>query len=116
MSVHMKMLIVEDHDDMRISLTHQFELENFDIDTASDGNTGLSKMKENDYDIVLLDLKLPGMDGMTILKEIRRERRLPNVIVITAVNDLPTAQECLKLGARDYISKPYDPEELLDVV
>ncbi len=59
---------------------------------------------------------MPRMDGMTVLKEMRKTGKNPHVIMLTGVNDVPTAMECVKMGARDYISKPYDPEELLHVV
>jgi len=73
-------------------------------------------MKKNHYDIVLLDVKMPRMDGMTVLQEMKKIEKFPHVIILTAVNDVSTALECVKMGAKDYISKPYDPEELLHVV
>lgn len=116
MESRVRMLIVEDDQEIRSMLAQQFETEDFIVETTGDGVLAFSMIKENDYDIVLLDLKLPGMDGMTLLRGVNRIGRLPNVIVLTAVNDLSTAQECMKLGAKDFISKPYDPEELLGVI
>lgn len=116
MSTHLKMLCVDDNADLRESLADQFKMENFDVDTAEDGDIAVEKIKKNHYDIILLDVKMPRMDGMTVLKEMKTLNKNPHVIMLSAVNDVPTAMECVKLGAKDYISKPYEPEELLHVV
>lgn len=110
------MLCVDDNKDLRESLKDQFTYEDFDVDLAEDGDVALEKIKNNQYDIVLLDVKMPKMDGLTVLKEMKKNNRLPNVIMLSAVNDVPTALECVKLGAKDYVSKPYEPEELLHIV
>ena len=116
MKTHLKMLCVDDNPDLRNALAQQFILEDFDVDTAVDGVNAVEKIAANHYDIVLLDLKMPRMDGMGVLKEIKAMNKNPHVIVLTAVADVPTALECVKLGADDYVSKPYDPEDLLHVV
>ncbi len=110
------MLVVEDHDDMRAALTEQFREENFSVDAVDDGVPALERIRKKQYDIVLLDLKLKQMDGLELLKQMKAIQRLPKVVVITAVDSVPVAIECVRLGAKDYISKPYDPEELLHVV
>jgi DNA-binding response OmpR family regulator len=112
----MKMLCVDDNADLRWSLKEQFEMEDFSVDTATDGSDALEKIKMNNYDIVLLDVKMPKMGGMDVLKEMKKQNKYPHVIMLSAVDDVPTAIECVKLGAKDYIQKPYDPEELLHVV
>lgn len=116
MKTHLRMLCVDDNADLRNSLAQQFVLEDFDVDTAVDGRDALAKIAANNYDIVLLDLKMPGLDGMGVLRELKTMNKNPHVIVLTAVADVPTALECVKMGARDYVSKPYDPEDLLHVV
>lgn len=116
MPAHMKMLCVDDNPDLRLSLKEQFEMEDFHVDTATDGDEALEKIKGNEYDIVLLDVKMPKMGGMDVLKEMKKINKYPHVIMLSAIDDVPTAIECVKLGAKDYISKPYDPEELLHVV
>ena len=110
------MLCVDDNEELRNTLSRQFMDEDFDVDTADDGDVALEMIKNNQYDIVLLDLKMRKMDGKTVLKEMHKMNKFPHVIILTGVNDVPTAIECVKLGAKDYISKPYDPAELLDVV
>lgn len=113
---HMRMLCVDDNEDLRNSLAQQFLNEDFEVETASDGEMALEMIKENTYDIVLLDLKMPKMDGVSVLKQLKLINKNPHIIMLTGVDDVPTAIECVKLGARDYISKPYDPEDLLHVV
>jgi len=110
------MLCVDDKEDLRKSLTQQFTNEDFDVDTAEDGDVALEKIKANHYDIVLMDLKMPKMSGKDVLIEMRKLNKNPYVIILSAGDDLTVAQECVKLGAKDYIQKPYDPEELLHVV
>ena len=116
MGHNLKMLCVDDNPDLRKSLQEQFLAEEFDVETAEDGFTALERIKHTHYDIILLDMVMPNMDGIAVLKEMKKLNRYTNVIMLTAVNDVPTAIECVRLGAKDYISKPYDPEELLHVV
>ncbi len=116
MGHNLKMLCVDDHPDLRRSLEQQFLSEDFDVDTAVDGLDAIEKIKENHYDIILLDMIMPKMNGMQVLQEMKRLNKYTNVIMLTAVDDVPTAMECVKAGAKDFIQKPYDPEELLHVV
>jgi len=116
MKTHLKMLVVDDNADLRNNLAQQFIAEDFDVDMAPNGLDAVEKIRNGNYDIVLLDLKMPGLDGMGVLKHIKTMNKNPHVIMLTAVADVPTAQECVKLGASDYVSKPYDPEDLLHIV
>jgi two-component system response regulator AtoC len=116
MAQNLCMLCVDDNTQLREELRLQFIAEDFRVDTAEDGDVALEMIKKNSYDIVLLDLKMPRMNGMTVLKELKKINKVANVVMLTAVDDIPTALECVKLGAKDYISKPYDPAELLHVV
>ncbi len=111
-----RILCVDDDRNLRQSLEEQFTYEDFAVDTAENGVAALEKIRSNQYDIVLLDIKLPKMDGITVLREMKKMGRLTNVIMLTASDDVATANECVKIGAKDYISKPYDPEELLHIV
>ena len=113
---HMNMLVVDDNINLRQTLKDQFINEEFDVDTAEDGEIALEMMQKKHYDIILLDVMMPKMDGLEVLKEMKKINRLPHVIMLSALNDLPTAKKCVELGAKDYISKPYEPEELLHVV
>ncbi len=113
---HLKILCVDDHPDLLDSLIQLFKAEDFDVDAAENGIVALEKMKKKMYDLVLLDLMMPEMDGMTTLQEMRKASVFPKVIMLTGVDDVATALKCVQLGAKDYISKPYDPEELLHTV
>ena len=116
MAHHPNMLCIEDNEELRNSVSQQFTMEDFIVDTAEDGEIGLKKTREKIYDIVLLDMKMPKMDGLQVLKEMKKNDYFPSVIMLTAVDDTQLAIECIRLGAKDYISKPYDPDELLHVV
>jgi DNA-binding response OmpR family regulator len=111
-----KILCVDDSAELRAALEDQFTNEDFDVDTAGNGQVALEKIGTTDYDIVLLDMKMPGMNGMAVLQEMKKAGRLTNVIMLTGVDDLTTANECVRLGAKDFVQKPYEPEELLHVV
>jgi DNA-binding response OmpR family regulator len=116
MATHMKMLCVDDNEDLRNSLADQFRNEDFDVETAVDGQMALDLITKNNYDIVLLDLRMPRLDGVGVLRELKKTGKDPHVIMLTGVDDVQTAIECVKLGARDYIQKPYDPQDLLHIV
>jgi DNA-binding response OmpR family regulator len=111
-----RMLCVDDNPDLRRTLEQQFENEDFVVDTAGDGESALKKITAAGYDIVLLDVKMPNMNGLAVLQEMKRLGKLTNVIMLTGIDDTQVALECVKLGARDFIQKPYDPEELLHIV
>ena len=76
--------------------------------TALDGNAALAKLAAQDFDVVLLDIRLPGMSGMEVLRKALIDHQNTATIMVTAVNDVDTAVEAMKLGASDYIVKPFD--------
>jgi len=106
------LLIVDDEPAIRDSLTSWFEEDGFDVDSAEDARAALAKLDARPVDIVLLDIKMPGMDGMELLKRIRA--MVPDVVVImiTAFASVETAVQALKDGAFDYVTKPFDPDDL----
>jgi DNA-binding response OmpR family regulator len=108
-----KILVIDDEDMLRHTLTRVLRRLNYEVATAADGPDALRLLAESSYDLIYLDIRLPGMDGLQILKEIRqRDAKLP-VILLTAYGSLQTALEALRLGATDYLLKPVDPEVLL---
>ncbi len=111
-----KILIVDDEPSVCNSLGEWFLEDGFNVETAQNGEIALQKMHGNTFDIILLDIKMPGMDGITLQKKIREID--PNIIVIimTAFASVETAVEALKLGAFDYITKPFDPDDLSRLV
>ncbi|MFA7361236.1 MAG: sigma-54 dependent transcriptional regulator [Candidatus Kapaibacterium sp.] len=111
-----KLIIVDDERIVRESLRHWFEEEGYIIDTAENGNEALQKFSVNKYDLALLDMKMPGMTGLELLKKIREIDENCISILITAFASVPTAIQALKDGAYDYVTKPIDPDELNNIV
>lgn len=111
-----KILIVDDEKNIRLTLKSCLDEEGFEIDIAINGEEALKKILSNNYDLVLLDLKMPGMDGMEVLKEIRKKGNEINVIIMTAYGTVEKAVEAMKLGAIDFLSKPFTPEEIRKIV
>lgn len=114
-----KILIVEDDSFLLSVLSDKFAKDDCEVDVASDGEAGLQKAREGDYDIMLLDLVLPGMDGFSVLKEIRDNgptKPLP-VIVLSNLYDKTSIDKAILLGAKDYIVKAYSiPEDIVNKV
>ncbi|MDH3456528.1 MAG: sigma-54 dependent transcriptional regulator [Gemmatimonadota bacterium] len=111
-----KILIVDDEMSVRQSLGEWFLEDGFEVETAEDGNVALQKMGHGPYNIVLVDLKMPGMDGIALQKRIREIDSRATVIILTAYASVDTAVEALKLGAFDYVTKPVDPDDLSNLV
>ncbi|HQI40281.1 MAG: Fis family transcriptional regulator [Ignavibacteriales bacterium UTCHB2] len=111
-----KILIVDDEKIVRESLYHWFEEDNYEVDTAEDGETALQKYEKGKYDILLVDMKMPGMSGLDLLTKVKEIDKDALVILITAFASVPTAITALKNGAFDYITKPVDPDELAHIV
>ncbi len=109
----MRMLVVEDEARIRAFLARAFEAEGFAVDVVGDGKQGLSLALTGSYAFVLLDLLLPGIDGLEVLRELQRERPQLPVLILSARSDLPTKLQSFELGAVDYIAKPFSLEELL---
>src|SRR4030067_525557 len=105
-------LIVDDEFSVRDSLYNWFKTEGYRADTAENGMEALKKLQESLWDIVLLDIKMPGMDGMELQKHIKKIDSTIVVIIITAYATVDTAVEAMKEGAYDYLSKPIDPDKL----
>jgi len=109
-------LIVDDEKIVRESLFHWFEEEGYFVDTAEDGETALKKYEKSKFDLLLVDMKMPGMSGLYLLSKIKTIDNDALVILITAFASVPTAISALKNGAYDYVTKPVDPDELTYLV
>ena len=109
-------LIVDDELSVRSSLEEWFKEDGFRVEAAADGAAGLRAMERGPFDIVLLDLKMPGMDGITLQKRIREIDPQATIIILTAYASVETAVQALKLGAYDYVTKPVDPDDLANLV
>ena len=109
-------LIVDDELSVRKSLEHWFLEDGFEVETAENGNEALEKMNEHLFDIYLVDIKMPGMDGITLQKKIKEIHEDALVIIITAYASVDTAVDALKHGAFDYVTKPIDPDDMSNLV
>src|SRR5678815_5080840 len=112
MSSMYNVLIVEDHDRLREQLGNFYEQEGFRVVTASSGEEGVTKLAQEKFSIVVSDVKMPGMDGFQLARHIREKCPDTDVILITAFGNIKQAVEAMKLGASDYITKPFQPEAI----
>ncbi len=109
----MHILLVEDEGKIADFVRAGLKEQGFVVDYCDNGNDGYLRASEQDYDVLLLDIMVPGKDGLSILKQIRRQGRTTPVILLTARNELDDRLEGLNLGADDYIAKPFFVEELV---
>jgi DNA-binding NtrC family response regulator len=116
MNTKANILIVDDELIVRESLLHWFEEDNYNVETAEDGETALKKFEKGKYDLILLDMKMPGISGLDLLTKLKEYDQDVIVILITAFASVPSAIRALKDGAYDYITKPIDPDELSHIV
>lgn len=107
-----KILIVEDEEAIADLEKDYLELSGFEVEVANDGERGLKKALENDYDLFILDLMLPGVDGFEICRQVRDEKNTPIIMVSAKKDDIDKIRG-LGLGADDYITKPFSPSELV---
>ncbi len=116
MSKKISILIVDDEESVRSSLYNWFIEDDYRVDCAEDAKKALSILESDSFDIVLADIKMPGMDGLEMLKRIKSFRKDAIVIVMTAFATVDTAVQALKDGAFDYITKPFDPDDLSHLI
>ncbi len=111
-----KILVVDDEPTARRSWRDILRLEGYQVETAADGKAALEAMKKTEFDVVLLDLKMPGMGGLEVLRTASKLHPDTQIIVLTAHGSLDSAIEALRQGAHDYLLKPASPEDVLDSV
>lgn len=109
----MKVILVEDEKNLARSIKYLLNSENIEVDVADDGLIGYRLIKDNLYDVIILDIMLPSMDGYSILKKIREEGNKTPVMFLTAKNTTLDKVNGLNLGADDYLAKPFNNEELV---
>lgn len=105
-------LIVEDEENMVSFIKMELEYEGYNVDVANDGRRAVSLALEKDYDVILLDLMLPGINGIEVCRRIRKEKETP-IIMLTARDSVMDKVTGLKSGADDYLAKPFAIEELI---
>lgn len=113
-SIHI--LIVDDEVDFLDTISERMELRGFDVSKAPDGYIALDLIEKKDFDIVILDLKMPGIDGQEVLKKIKKKNKKTEVIIFTAHGSEEVAEETMKSGAFCFITKPVDIDRLISVI
>jgi CheY-like chemotaxis protein len=111
-----RVLLVDDERNIRLTLSRSLEALGVQIETAVNGEEALQKLQEDEFALLLLDLKMPGMDGMDVLHQVQERWPKTRVIVITAHGTINSAVEAMKLGAVDFIQKPFSPAEIRELV
>jgi DNA-binding NtrC family response regulator len=111
-----KILVVDDENIVRTSCVRALSPEGYEVKTAQNGYEGLTILKDEKFDLVLTDLKMPDMDGIEVLRTIKDKWPEVEVIVITGYQTVDTAVKSIKLGAFDYIEKPFTPDALISAV
>ena len=113
MTKHRRVLVVDDEENLRHMIAMLLDEEGYQVDQAEDGAAALARLDESPSDFVVSDLRMPKMDGMELLAALGKRTDELTFILMTAYGDLETALEAIKLGAYDYVQKPFKPEEIL---
>lgn len=108
----MRILVVEDEIDLLEAIAEGLRIDGYAVDTSEDGEEGLELAVVNDYDLIILDLNLPNMDGLDILKNIRTNDKLTKILILTSRSSIEDRVKGLDLGANDYLIKPFHFDEL----
>jgi DNA-binding NtrC family response regulator len=116
MSEKNRILVVDDEDALRTVLSGELVSEGYEVRTAADGDEAISNVQKENYDLVLLDIKMPRLNGFEVLKFIKEKYPKTKVVMLTGFADLKNAIESKKLGAEDFVSKPYDLVDLLTTI
>jgi DNA-binding NtrC family response regulator len=111
-----RILVVDDEDIVRTSCSRTLSPEGYEVRLAKNGVEGLKMASEEKFDLVLTDLKMPDMDGIEVLRIIREKWPETAVIIVTGYQTVDTAVKAIKLGAYDYIEKPFTPDALISAV
>ncbi|MBI5519469.1 MAG: response regulator [Desulfovibrio sp.] len=109
-------LLVDDEADFVETMTKRFRIRKLPVTSAGSGAEALKLLDQQDFDVVILDVRMPGMDGLEVLRQIRAKRPLTEVIMLTGHASLDAGMQGMNLGAYDYVLKPADFDELLDKV
>jgi DNA-binding NtrC family response regulator len=116
MTKKISILIVDDEESVRDSLYSWFIEDRYRVECAENAKVALSMLESESFDIILADIKMPGMDGLEMLRRIKAMRKESIVIVMTAFATVDTAVQALKDGAFDYVTKPFDPDDLSHLI
>ncbi|MBW2569640.1 MAG: response regulator [Deltaproteobacteria bacterium] len=109
-------LIVDDEEEFINSLAERLSIRDYDVTTSVNGRDAIEKVRGCNFDVVMLDVVMPGIDGLAVLREIKRITPLTEVIMLTALPNVEIGVEAMKRGAMDYILKPCEIEELISKI
>jgi FixJ family two-component response regulator len=109
-------LIVDDEKNIRLALSMSLETLDIPVETAASGEEALERLAQGGYGLMLLDLRLPGLDGMEVLRQVSQQRPEIKTIIITAYGSIDLAVEAMKLGAVDFLQKPFDAGQVREMV
>ncbi|RMF59075.1 MAG: sigma-54-dependent Fis family transcriptional regulator, partial [Calditrichaeota bacterium] len=112
----LQILVVEDNAKVRNVICHLLRRAGYAVEAAGDGPSALDKLRQRYFDLVITDYKMDRMDGLEVLQQVKRNWPGTQVIIITAFGSIPSGVEAIKLGAVDYLTKPFDNQELLRLV
>jgi two-component system response regulator AtoC len=116
MNETIRILAADDEEPFRRLLTRELTRKGFIVETAADGRAALNLLKEKVFDVILLDIMMPGMDGLSLMKKLQADPAAPAIIVLTGRATIETAVEAMKNGAYDYLTKPYKLDELVIII
>ncbi|MFO7654924.1 MAG: response regulator [Candidatus Krumholzibacteriia bacterium] len=116
MKEEIRLLIVDDEVPFLRTMAERLRLRGFDVTTAERGEDALEIARREKFDLALIDLKMPGLDGRQLLEMLKKEHRFLEVVILTGHGSLESAVECTKLGAFGYLPKPYEIEKLLEIL
>ena len=108
-----RVLVVDDEASIRDLLSKTLALAEYEVETAADANTALGRLRTTEYDLLIADLRMPGMDGLTLIRQVKRIRAELPVIIITGFSTETTAIEAVNLGVAGYLRKPFRVPEVL---
>lgn len=111
-----RVLIVDDERNIRLTLKGALEAGGLEVEAVLQGEEALQKLTESSYDAMILDLRLPGMDGLTVLRQVAERFAGTKVIIITAYGTVEAVVEAMQLGAVDFLQKPFEPTEVREIV
>jgi DNA-binding NtrC family response regulator len=116
MSAQLKVLIVDDEERFRTTMCKLLTVRGVEAAMAASGKEAIEKLRQNPYDVIILDIRMPEMGGVQVLSEIRKIDPDAEVIIMTGYASVDTAKEIMKLGAYDYVLKPYAVDELMEKI
>ena len=109
-------LIVDDEPDMRLAIRNVLKIRGYNVVESGDGNNAVEAVGKDNPDLILLDIRLPGMDGIEVLERIRKFNKNIPIVMITGYGHIQSAVDVMKLGAQEYLQKPFENAQLIEIV